>query len=302
MNPDESPLPPPPTALPPPSPPRIVLDPIPLPYLPAPAGLGDIPLALPVAWPAPAAPPAKPASPGGLDLLIGVALAMGAELFLGMVAVLPAVFSGRNISAFAPAVRSGETLAALDPDFLSPPMILLTGLSSGLFATAVAWYFTCRRYGRSFAEGLAINRVGIGQILLSIAIGVAGAVAGMACFSETESGDSMMSKLISTPEGRIIITVLAVLLPPLEEIYYRGFIFPIIRRYVGPGWAILLVTLWFGGVHVPQLAGDWAALVIVTCMGAIWTLQRHLTKSLVPSMITHWVYNLCLTLPGLLLQ
>ena len=77
----------------------------------------------------------------------------------------------------------------------------------------------------------------------------------------------------------------------VEEIYYRGFIFPVLCRKLGAVWSILIVTVWFGGVHAAQLHGDWALLPIVTGMGFIFTVQRYLTGSLLPSIVTHWTYN-----------
>ena len=49
--------------------------------------------------------------------------------------------------------------------------------------------------------------------------------------------------------------------------------------------------MWFGAAHAPQLLGVPLNLLIVTMMGFVWTLQRHYSGSLIPGLVTHWVYN-----------
>ena len=43
-------------------------------------------------------------------------------------------------------------------------------------------------------------------------------------------------------------------------------------------------------------------ILIITMMGAVFTLQRQLTGSLTLSILTHWFYNAILVLGGMLFQ
>jgi uncharacterized protein len=108
-----------------------------------------------------------------------------------------------------------------------------------------------------------------------------------------------MSDLASTPQGLAAISVMALLVPPFEEVYYRGFILPILRRSVGAVAAVLLVIVWFAAVHAFQVAGDLVAIVTIAFMGAVWTLQRQFTQSLIPPVLTHFSYNSVLVLISL---
>jgi membrane protease YdiL (CAAX protease family) len=62
---------------------------------------------------------------------------------------------------------------------------------------------------------------------------------------------------------------------------------------MGARWSVAVVSIWFGLVHVPQLAGDWVGVPVILAMSFIWTLQRQIYQSLVPSMVCHWIYNVC---------
>lgn len=213
--------------------------------------------------------------PGLRDLVLGVAIIWAIEIVIGLVQA-----------------------AACKLDFEHIPPWLLAGCVtvSNLCTLWVAWFFICRRCGRSFKEGFAVRSVSRRMVAGSILLGIAAGVLGGLLLDRFGTGESFMAKITATPEGLAAIGIIALLVPPFEEAYYRGFIFPIIRRRIGAAGAILLVTLWFAGVHSFQLAGDWIGIPIIAIMGALWTWQRHVTKSLVPSVICHFSYNAVLML------
>lgn len=231
----------------------------------------------------PVPPPIIQAKPGphsvsGLDLLAGVGIIWAVELVLGIVL---------------------ESSGGLSTSGFGPVMILVTSMLGAAATFVVCWLFVCRKYGKSLVEGFAIRRVPSKTIFLSVAIGLAGAVAATALISQFGTGKSLMEKLLSTPAGFAVMVFLGLTVPPFEEIYYRGFIFPVLSRKLGVAGGILLVVVWFGSAHAFQLAKDPAALIIVVVMGLVWTLQRHLSKSLVPSIVSHWTYNAALFAVGL---
>lgn len=78
---------------------------------------------------------------------------------------------------------------------------------------------------------------------------------------------------------------------PVEELYYRGFIFPALRDRWGATTAVVLTTLWFWAAHVFQLFGDPAGIAVILVVATTFTLQRHRSGSLVPPLLTHAAYN-----------
>lgn len=237
------------------------------------------PVALPIAMPvdSPAVTGVPRTSVGGIDLLVGVAIAWAAEFLIGGVI-------GVVILADSPNPGAGETPS------LSPNLLLATSLLSAAVMVGVSWFFVCRKYGRGVMQGFAVAWTGGRNLALCVCIGLVGAVLGTILMAFYTTEESFMAELTSTSAGLYAVCVLAVILPPLEEVYYRGFIYPVLYEKLGR-WAVVIVTIWFGGAHAFQLSGDWVGLAVVVCMGAVWTLQRHITRSLLPSIVTHWVYN-----------
>ena len=79
--------------------------------------------------------------------------------------------------------------------------------------------------------------------------------------------------------------------PFFEEVIFRGFLFYVLRPFMGVIFTVLLVALLFGVMHVDQYWGDWAAIVVVGLFGLTLTVLRAWTGSSVPGMVAHYVYN-----------
>ncbi len=84
-----------------------------------------------------------------------------------------------------------------------------------------------------------------------------------------------------------IFATVSLLAPVLEELTFRGILFPAMTRYMKPVLAMLVSGLLFGAIH-PQGPILWAALGSVGFVSAYLAYQ---TGSLVPSMVMHAVHN-----------
>ncbi len=231
-----------------------------------------------------APPPAGPRPPDWRMLAIGVGIAFGFDIAMGVVYGIVRIIAG------GPGAAGGD---------LGPAELMVLTLLSAAVTFTVIWSITCRRCGWRFAEGFAIRPVRRSAVAGAIGLALLGAVAAICVESQWGTEDSAMAKLAGMPGGVLAISAIALLLPPFEELYYRGFIFPIVKRYLG-GWAaVALVTLWFAAAHALQLLGDPAGMAVILVMGLAWTLQRQITGSLVPSLIAHWLYNAALVASSL---
>ncbi|MCG8405850.1 MAG: CPBP family intramembrane metalloprotease [Phycisphaerales bacterium] len=234
--------------------------------------------------------PAKPehTSFHGSDVLIGVACIWCGEVMLSMIlGFILVLIKAPSISEMEQ-VSSPEFLIAQMPSWL----VFGSSIVSNLWTLAVCWYFVCQKYGKSFANGFALRSVSVWTLLFSVFLGLLGVfAAGILLSNVEEMGDSPLAKMISTREDLLMFSLFAVVIPPFEEIYYRGFLYPVIRDKIGPMFGILVISLWFTAVHSIQLAGDWEALIPILIMGTSWTILREATKSLVPSIVCHLTYN-----------
>lgn len=245
--------------------------------------MDEVPIEAPprIPPPLPRIGPAGRDSPNWLDLLIGVAVVWGFDTILGVVMSISLLASGAKPAGFA-----------MLP--MNPPLLLGISLLSGFFAGAVSWFFVCRKYHRSFREGFLLPRLRPGTVALNVVAGIALASAAGVLIARYSTGESFMSELASTPVGLGCVVVLAIVLPPFEELYYRGFIFTVLQKHLGGWGSIVMVTFWFGLAHAFQLAGDWVGLVTVVAMGLLWTWMRCRFQSLWPSILCHWTYNVVL--------
>ena len=81
------------------------------------------------------------------------------------------------------------------------------------------------------------------------------------------------------------------LAPLLEELFFRGFLFPVLVRRLGMFVAIILTAATFGLLHAPQLARAWGPVLVVFLVGLILTITRAITKSVAAGVLMHIAYN-----------
>ena len=81
------------------------------------------------------------------------------------------------------------------------------------------------------------------------------------------------------------------LAPLVEELFFRGFLYPVLRRRVGVVVGTAVTALLFALIHESQLAHAWAPLLMLFCVGVAFTLTRELTDSVAASTLVHAAYN-----------
>jgi hypothetical protein len=79
--------------------------------------------------------------------------------------------------------------------------------------------------------------------------------------------------------------------PLMEELFFRGFLYPVLRRRMGVGLAIVLTALPFGLMHLVQYGYAWGAVLIIFLVGVILTVVRAVTGSVACSFLAHVGYN-----------
>jgi membrane protease YdiL (CAAX protease family) len=79
--------------------------------------------------------------------------------------------------------------------------------------------------------------------------------------------------------------------PVIEELLFRGLLQPVLVSLAGVFPGILITSLLFAGVHLPQNAGVWQSAVIIGIAGFGFGVVRHITGSTRASSIMHIAYN-----------
>jgi hypothetical protein len=93
------------------------------------------------------------------------------------------------------------------------------------------------------------------------------------------------------PLDAYLTVAFAVTLGPLmEELFFRGFLYPVVARRLGAFWGIVLTALPFGLMHYVQYR-SWSAVLIIVLVGVVLTTVRAVTKSVASSFLAHVGYN-----------
>ena len=101
--------------------------------------------------------------------------------------------------------------------------------------------------------------------------------------------------MIRTPLDGLLMAGFGVLVAPLvEEILFRGLLFPALARRSGAVVALVASSMLFGALHASQLAGAWAQVALIIAVGALLTLVRWWWHSLAASWLVHAGYNAAL--------
>jgi len=79
--------------------------------------------------------------------------------------------------------------------------------------------------------------------------------------------------------------------PFIEELFFRGFLYPALARPLGVAAAVILTSVPFTLMHGSQLSFAWAPMLMLLIVGLALGLVRARTKSLAPSVLIHIGYN-----------
>jgi uncharacterized protein len=102
---------------------------------------------------------------------------------------------------------------------------------------------------------------------------------------------SPFDEFFTYPGAAYLIAAFAVTLGPLmEELFFRGFLYPVLARRTGIPVAVVLTAIPFGLMHYLQYR-SWAAVLVVTLVGVVLTVVRAATQSVAASFLVHVGYN-----------
>lgn len=94
------------------------------------------------------------------------------------------------------------------------------------------------------------------------------------------------------PRDAYFIAMFAVTLGPLmEELFFRGFLYPVLERRLGVAWGIFFTALPFGLLHMFQYGYAWGVVFLIFLMGVVCTAVRAVTGSVASSFLVHVGYN-----------
>jgi membrane protease YdiL (CAAX protease family) len=110
-----------------------------------------------------------------------------------------------------------------------------------------------------------------------------------------------MEDFLSTPQAALMTAIFAVTLGPLmEELFFRGFLYPTLARRFGIIASVVLTAAGFGLIHSPQLGFTPGLVFIIFLVGLVLTIVRAKAKSVASSFVVHVAYNSTLVAIGMI--
>jgi membrane protease YdiL (CAAX protease family) len=101
-----------------------------------------------------------------------------------------------------------------------------------------------------------------------------------------------IDRFFQTPTEAWALSLFGVTVAPLfEELFFRGFLYPVLGRRLGVVLATLLTSAAFGLIHAPQLGRAWGPVLVVFLVGLALTIVRAVTKSVAAGLLMHVAYN-----------
>jgi membrane protease YdiL (CAAX protease family) len=101
-----------------------------------------------------------------------------------------------------------------------------------------------------------------------------------------------IDKFFRDASSAYLLAFYGVLVAPfVEELLFRGFLYPALARRIGVAVSVLFTAATFAVIHQGQLAHAWVPLTWLFLVGAVLTLVRAKTKSVAACVIVHVAYN-----------
>lgn len=126
----------------------------------------------------------------------------------------------------------------------------------------------------------------------------------LALGAATYIGLAMMSSVLPMPKttpfdnlfhnrrDAFLLAIIATTLGPLmEELFFRGFFYPVLAKHWGAGWGVFLAALPFALLHMQQYGYSWGILLVIFGVGLVCGIVRAVTKSVAASFLVHVGYN-----------
>jgi membrane protease YdiL (CAAX protease family) len=156
------------------------------------------------------------------------------------------------------------------------------------------YYFVCKRRNKTLKEGFFFIPVSKEIYLKSLAVGILMPILSSPILISMAPKDFHALDMSKDPVGLVFLIVGAILAPFLEEVFYRGFLFPFFQSKINSFFAVALTSLLFGFSHYMNVGNAEILVVLFIAYGLVLSLARYLTGSLIPPVIIHMCHNVTL--------
>jgi hypothetical protein len=204
------------------------------------------------------------------------------------------------LGAFVPSLLAAGLLVRLFFSRLVPPgqgqtpMLLATQFLAYAIWFAALYLILRTKYDRPFWKSLAwVDPWWRFPLHVTSGIVLAVAVAIGSLVLEAPDIDMPIKRLLVSRTSVLLVGLAAATAgPACEELAFRGFLFPLLARSLGPALGIFVTALPFALLHGPQYAWSWRHLMFIAIAGAAFGWKRYKSGSTAAAAIMHASYNI----------
>lgn len=182
------------------------------------------------------------------------------------------------------------------PELVTNPAVLLSAELGGyLLLIGFMAYFLRAKYSVRLFSAVRWNMPRLEGAAIALGSGVAFAIFGDVVsnlLSRWIPKSLPIDELFKDTSSAYMVAVFGIFVAPfVEELFFRGLLYPVLAQGLGVVWAVLLTAAAFAAIHSPQLAHAWVPLTIIMLFSLMLTVVRHRTKSVAITMLIHMGYN-----------
>lgn len=223
----------------------------------------------------------------GLWDVLGLALFAIASFF--MLTFLAAIAVG--------AVHHLPRFHDMNPTSVFKSVAFGVAVQTATYAVALAFmvWLIARKSQRGFLQEIRWNAPGAMGGLGALFGGVAMTIGSLTCtvlLQKWIPKNLPIEGYMKTRASAYAVALFGILVAPLvEELFFRGFLYPALARKIGVAASVVLTSAGFALMHEGQLAHAWAPLLVLFLVGTCLTIVRAVTKSVAVAVLLHVGYN-----------
>jgi CAAX protease family protein len=185
---------------------------------------------------------------------------------------------------------AGKTQAAAE--LARDPRVVIPAQFAAYVVVVLYMVSLVRRRGQAFWQAIRWNFPGRGWFGWA-ALGVALAVIVQSASSLLPIPKSLpIERYFHNAGGAWMMALFGLTFAPLvEELFFRGFMYPALARRLGEGAGVVITGALFALIHTSQLANAWAPLLLLLLVGVVLTAVRARTGSVGTTLLIHIGYN-----------
>lgn len=222
-------------------------------------------------------------------------------LFIFVVAVISLVFCTTFAFGVYSLTHRWQHLSsdALSKQFSRDTLYLvLVQLAAYLLVIGFTAFLSWTRHRQSLTQAISWNAPSARRAWHAVAGGLALALVsdiGDLVLSPWTPKSLPITEMFKDRPSALLLAGFGILVAPLvEEIMFRGFLYPALARLIGVLPSIVLTATLFTALHGTQLSFSWAPLLLIFIVGITLTVVRAKTNSVALCVIVHMTYNFAL--------